>query len=552
VGGGRGVTGSAARKPRRRGGSEVRVFIHHDDTLQLALDCVAMLGKGRGIAYGWAMTPRGVATRLGVAAGRDAECAIDHCSFHQRPDVVPQDPRRAVVNGFTLVFDTPEDPRELVLTLAAGDRAIRADLRDTRINPDLAKATADRNWRVTFGLMLDAAGTPAMASLLRYQDRPFGAFAEWVARLPVVRGKVRDFGKLPEVEAGTTGAGEALVMLRAAAALPPEAEVTAAVVCWLRGEADALPEPILVRPADWHAARLPAALAGYARVDPGLLDRLQSIELLVRAELRGGEEVWVRIQPTPGTVPDLLDMAGRTTAGTIAMPLEATTAAGLDLLRQVVARREAAFGPTLAALSGPAATDAPAKLPRLGLILGVDDPAAARMFHVTAAAFEARCDTLLVMGSAADDVAEAFLRRGKVRVMVGVEAAQTLREAAGRAGIVAVDAAAFAEAVIAGDPDGAFAHPLDAADVARLLALHATAGCAPALADSLQRLLRARRMGDARFTPVQRAWPNRHAAEIANAHLQRLWATGSHGGSPHGSHPGNPDAPALQEPALHG
>jgi hypothetical protein len=516
------------------------VFIHHDETLQLALDCVAMLGAGRGIAYGWAMTPRGVATRLAVTAGREAECAIDHCSFHRHPTVAPQDPSRAVVHGFTLMFEAPEDPRDLVLTLTAGEHSIRADLRDARINTDLITATADRSWRFTFDLLLDTAGSPAMASLLRYQDRPFGAFADWMARLPVVRGKARDFGRLPEVEAGTSGAGEALVMLRAAAGLPPDAEIAAAVVCWLRGAADALPEPIVVRPADWHAARLPAALAFYARVDPGLLDRLQSIELLVRAEIRPGEEVWLRMQPTPGTVPDLLDMASRTIAGNLALPLEATTAAGLDLLRQVVARREAAFGPTLAALSGPPVSDVPARLPRLALILGVDDPAAARMFHVTAAAFEARCDTLLVMGAAADDVAEAFRRRGKVRVMVGVEAAQTLRDAAGRAGIVAVDATAFAEAVIAGDPDAAFARPLDAADVARLLALHATAGCAPALADSLQRLLRTRRSAEARFIPVQRAWPNRHAADIANAHLQRLWATGSAA------------APALQEPALHG
>jgi hypothetical protein len=536
----------AARDGRRdwsargRGGSEVRVFIHLDETLQLALDCVAMIGPGRGIAYGWAMTPRGVATQLGVAAGPGGDCTIDHCSFHARPDVVPQDPRRAVVNGFTLVFETPEDPRELALTLVAGDRTLRADLRDPRIETNLVKITADRNWRVTFGLLLDAAGSPAMASLLRHEGRPFGAFADWVARLPVVRGKARDFGRLPEVEAGSTAAGEALVMLRAATALPPEAEIAAAVVCWLRGEGDALPEPVLVRPADWHGARLPAALAGYARVDPGLIERLQSIELLVHAVTRPGEDVWVRIQPTPGTVPDLLDMAGRTMAANLALPVEAATAAGLDLLKQVVARREAAFGPTLAALAAPPAGDAPGTLPRLALILGVDDPAAARMFHVTAGAFEARCDTLLVMGAAADDVAEAFLRRGKLRVLVGIEAAQTLREAAGRAGIVAVDAAAFAEAVIAGDPEAAFACPLEAADVARLLALHAAAGCAPALADSLQRLLRARRAGDGRFAPVQRAWSNRHAAEIANAHLQRLWAAGGAG------------ARAIPEPALHG
>jgi hypothetical protein len=115
-------------------------------------------------------------------------------------------------------------------------------------------------------------------------------------------------------------------------------------------------------------------------------------------------------------------------------------------------------------------------------------------------------------------------------VLVGVEAAQSLREAAGRAGILAVDAAAYAEAIAAGTPEAAFSRPLDAGEVARLLALHAVAGCAPALTDSLQRLLRARRgasSAEARFAPIQRPWSNRHAADIVNAHLQRLWATGS-------------------------
>jgi hypothetical protein len=196
----------------------------------------------------------------------------------------------------------------------------------------------------------------------------------------------------------------------------------------------------------------------------------------------------------------------------------------------------------LGALAAQPVGEGGARLPRLALILGADDQLAARLFHVTAEEFESRCDTVLVMGSAADDVAQAFARRGKVRVMVGVEASQALRESAGRAGILAVDAAAFAEAVSAGRPEEAFSRPLDAGEVARLLALHAVAGCAPALTDSLQRLLRARRpQGETRFTPVQRAWSNRHAAEPVNAHLQRLWSAAS-------ARP----RPALPEVAAHG
>ena len=88
-----------------------------------------------------------------------------------------------------------------------------------------------------------------------------------------------------------------------------------------------------------------------------------------------------------------------------------------------------------------------------------------------------------------------------------------------------------------------------------MLALHAVAGCAPALTDSLQRLLRMRRGGaesrssqpreTARFAPVQRVWGNRHAAELVNAHLQRLWSVGT---APFAAIP----HAVVIEPALHG
>jgi len=507
------------------------VFVYLDETLQLALDCVAPLTPRRSVAYGWAMTPRGAATELSVSAGPEGDCPIEHCSFHPRPDVTPADPRRAAVNGFTLVFETPEEPRELALTLVADGAALRADLRDPGIEADLFKATADRAWRVTFGLMGEAAGNAALGSLLRYQGRPFGAFADWMARLPVVRGRAENFGQMPEVEALSAASGEVLLMLRAAAGLPREATVAAAVIGWLRGEPGAPPEPALLPLADWHGARLPAALAGYLRLDPAVLDRLHAMEIIVHAEPRPGEQIWLRCQPAPATVPELLDAACRASAATLALPVEAAASAGLDLLRQVIARREAAFAPTLAALAAPAETGG--RPPGLALILGADDPVAARLFHVTAPEFERRCGTVLVMGTAADDVAQVFARRGRIAVQVGVEAAASLRDAAGRTGILAVDAAAYAEAVAAGTPEAAFGRPLDAAEVARLLALHAVAGCAPSLTDSLHRLLRSRRGAEASFAPVARAWSNRHAAEPVNAHLARLWSTGA--AAPRGS-----------------
>jgi hypothetical protein len=175
------------------------------------------------------------------------------------------------------------------------------------------------------------------------------------------------------------------------------------------------------------------------------------------------------------------------------------------------------------------ASPPPGAAPRLALILGADDPTAARLFHVTAAEFERRCDRLLVMGEAADEVAQVFARRGRIAVTVGPEAALALRDAAGQQGILAVEAARYAEAVAAGRPEQALARPLGPAELARLLTLHAVAGCGPSLADSLARLLRLRDAGPgtAAFAPVPRAWSSTHAADLVNDHLARLWMVGA-------------------------
>ena len=314
-----------------------------------------------------------------------------------------------------------------------------------------------------------------------------------------------------------TASGEVVAMLRFPGVLPRDATVEATAIGWLRGEED-IAEPVPLAFAEAEAARLPAALAFYGRLDPAVTDRLQVLEVVLRAATGPGEAFCVRCQPAASTVPAMLDLACRATAASLVVPVEAVASSGIELLRRLIARREAAFGPVLGALAGPAG--GATALPRLVLILGADDPAAARMFQVTAEEVERRCDTVVVIGAAADETAQVFARRGKVGVLVGVAAAEALREAAGRAGVVALDATGFAAAVIAGDPDAAFDRPLAAGETARLLALHAAAGCAPELSDSLHRLVLARR--DGRFAPVQRDWANRHAASMINAHLAPL------------------------------
>ncbi|MGG5821038.1 hypothetical protein [Falsiroseomonas sp. HW251] len=497
------------------------VHVHLDDTLQLGLDAVAMLSPGRMIVLGWMVTPRGVETELSVA-GAAGECRLLHCSHHDRPDVRPSEPRLAGARGFALLAEVPPNPAALALTLAAGPLQVAADLLDERVGTDLLAPIADERAGIGFGLLRTARDVPALHSLLSHLGRPFGAFADWLAGLPALRGRAEALGPVAEAEALATAAGEVVAMLRFPGVLPADATVEAVAIGWLRA-ANGIAEPVPLPFADAEAARLPAALGFYGRIDPAAVDRLHVLEIVLRAETAPGQAVCIRCQPAEATVPVVLDLACRTTAASVVVPVEAIASAGLEWLRRLVARREAAFLPVLDALAGPAGDSA--ALPRLALILGADDSAAARLFHVTAEAIEQRCDRVVVIGAAADDTAQVFARRGRVEVLVGVEAAAALRDAAGRAGVHAIDAAAYAAAVIAGDPGTAFARPLQAGETARLLALHAAAGCAPELTDSLHRLLIARRGG--RFAPIQRDWANRHAGEMVNAHLERLWTATS-------------------------
>lgn len=490
------------------------MFVQVDESLQLGLDCVAALSPRRGIAYGWAMTPRTIGTEIAISAGADGECVIEHVAFHGRPDVVPADPRRTVVNGFALVFAMPEDARTLTFVVNAGTEQVRADMRDPAVGSNLFKATAERDWRTSFSLLQDCAQHAALAGLLHYQGRPYGAFADWLSRVPTVSGRTDQFGPLAEVDVLATPAGEALLLLRGAAGVPMDASAAIAVIGQVAPSEGEPPVAMALPTVDVHSVVLPGVLAVYARLDPALLERLQGFELVVNAELLPGQQVWMRARPRLVATPEFLDAAARAAPG--------RSAAALDLLRQVVARREAAFLPLLASGQHRRTPG----VARTALLLGADDPVATRLLHVEAAAFEARCDRLLVLGESADDVAEVFTRRGRIDVATGAEALAGLRAAA-EGGVMALDAKRFAEAVIEGNIDAAFARTLDGPALARLLTLHALGGCALPLADSLERMLRmAEATGTAAppFTPVVRPWSSHLAAERINGHLARLWS----------------------------
>jgi len=491
---------------------ETRVFVQGHETLQLRLDCVTALGPRRWIVYGWAATPRGVGSRIAVTAGAAGDCAIEHVSFHAHTATPLA--ANAVLHSFTLVFAPPEGARGFILTLTAGAETLRADLLDSAIPNDLVTATAERDGATSFRLFQACLGDPALAPLLHYQGQDFGAFSAWLTRMPHVAGRAVNLGPFAEVEALLSPAGEVLLMLRATTPMPHQATLSAVLAA----------HPHILQLHDVHVAVAGHALALYGRLDTGLRDTLAGLELVAEAEPQPGQTLHLRAHPRLVAAPDFLDAASRVLPGpgTLAPAL---AQAGMGLLRPILARREAAFAPRLGNL--PDAAPAWPETSRIAAILGADDPVVARLFHVAATTIEARCDHLLVFGEAAEEVAQIFARRGRLQVETGAQALVTLRQA--QHTLLPVDALRFAEALIDGQPDLAFANPLDAADLARLPVLHSLAGCALTLGDTLARLVRQRllecqgRGAEAALVPLARPWSSPQAAEMVHRHLTTLW-----------------------------
>lgn len=479
-----------------------------DESLRLAVDCVATLSDRLVAVYGWAATERQAPTELAVTAGAAGDCAIEHCSFHPRPDLARAAPPGTVVTGFTLLVATPPRPQALALLLHNGWAHLSLDLMDGSLETEIRRATAARDGGANFALLSACAEDAALAPLRSHAGLPYGVFQDWIDRLPLVRGRAAETGGVAEIEALASPAGEILLMLRDPD-ITASAEETGAVL--LGGMAGDGGEAIVLPLADSHKARLPGAVALYGRVESAWMDRLDGVEVIVQARLRRGRQGWLRCLPARVPAAGMLEAIRRGAA-------EAEAEGAHAFLRQVISRREAAFLPALAALAAlpPRGTGSGAS-ERLGLLLGADDGAAARLFQVDAAAFEQRCDTMLVLGEAAAEVAEVFARRGRVAVASGPHAWAALRNAAGRSGVLAVDAVRYAEAVAAGRGAAAFPPLLDAAQLARLLALHAVAGSDDALAGSLARLGAARPQARVAEDPVER-------------HIDRLWDAGGRGG----------------------
>lgn len=495
---------------------------------RLGLDCVATLPDGQALLLGWARAEAGAELVLEAGEDQPADASlIAHASFHPRPDLNAAGDNPPL--GFLLL--ATQLPPACRLLLRSGRHVTALEVSEDA--GDLTSALGTLPMEAGFTLLRDCAALPGLAPLLTRLPHPLGIFADWLTRLNPVRGKIpQNEPGLEEAESLLSLSGEVMVVIRGRAAFPPHAEMEA-LPFGLRTDATGRATAVSLPMRDWQVTVLPQAIIGHGHIDPGWADRLSVLDLAVRVQ--AWDSHWLRCRPRATTVPDLLDAVCRTTPFADTMP--SAGAAALDQLRLLVARREAHFTPLLATLAAQrAAPDAAGHLPRLGLVLGADDPLAARLFQVTAAEFEGRCDRLLVMGEAAEDVAQVFQRRGRLPVAVGAAAVEALRTAAGRSGVLAVEAPRYAEAVARGRPGEAFSRPLGATDLVRLLALHGAAGCDPAISDTLARLLRLSRLrpGEPAFLPANQGWSSPHAAEVVNAHLARLWSIGLTEAATHG------------------
>jgi hypothetical protein len=243
---------------------------------------------------------------------------------------------------------------------------------------------------------------------------------------------------------------------------------------------------------------------------------------------------WFRTQPdtldAPGFLAALGALAGSAAAG--------DAMHGFTWLRGVLEDRAAAF----AAMARPAARAAAPDAPLVAVLHGVDDPFAARLALLAAAAIERHAAEVLVVGPrvAAGTVADVFLERGRIPARTSLDLAAAVRRGTyARCVLVVIDVAALGEALLAGGAgvdtlfggrgDGArvathdtgapLARHIDGATLPDLMRLAAVAGTM----DGAQILNRLALLLDAgagalRFGPVHGAF-----GQVFGDHLAGFW-----------------------------
>ncbi len=510
------------------------MFVYVSDVFQLGLDCAAHLGDGRHMLYGWLMAPRGSQARISITAADGTPCPVVHHAHHPRADVVPTDRVAAEVRGFHIAFDLPEGARgALTLRANAGPMALQARLGDPAVETDLCKATAVREWGLNFALLDEVAehGTGRLP-LFGFLGRPYGAFADWIARVPRVGAHATGFGPLAELRGAVTPAGDVGVALRLPPGNPPLRSANLRCILLLHTDAgDGGPPDIHPVPlAAWRASPVAEALIGYGGTADAPAGAIVGADLLTEARI-GEERLWVRFQPALQDIPAFFDTLFATAQGPDARGERRAQCRAL--LGEILEERGRRTAAALAALPPGAAPAMPGPgAERLLLILGVEDSAAQRVIEAAADHLAGRCDRLLLLGNAAHDAAAALatLAAG-LPVLAGAPALRLLTEGS-HAAVAALSARSLAEAMIEERLDAALRDAALGPAIPRLLALHRLAGAEGELADSLARFVHmtqgaasgATQGAAARgWDPVAHSWAWRDAGGPLNTHLEALW-----------------------------
>ncbi|EFH12336.1 hypothetical protein [Teichococcus cervicalis] len=491
------------------------MVIYFSESLQIAIDCVALLGPRQHLICGWVMTPRGTPFDMRVLGPQGHEHRAAFRLLYARPDVTPPDPQAALVSGFTLVVEGVPESGALEVMLRSGELGGRINLRDSSISRDLQAVIAGQDWRINFRLLRAALERGEGLPLMRHQYRPYGAFAAWIARLPLVKQRAEQFGIMARLECLASPAGEYALGVQFAGRPERRLQIETIAIGALRAEDGGPDEMVLLPQEDGVAHQAANFGCAYGRVPPALLPRLRRLELVAQVSF-DEEMLWLRAEPRAEPVPGFLD-------GLALLPGEAMDGSiAAALLQGVLANRERGMLPALEALAR--ATPRPSGQPGLAIMVGVDEPACVPLLDILAPRIEAMCESLLLVGQRAEQAVQVFRRRGRIRASTEREAAIALgRAAEAGAAVVPLDPLRLGRAVIEDDLAALFAHRLEGEELALLRHLHAAAGCSADLADSLARLLRLREQPGQPWQPPGHAWRSPLAAHLANAHLERLW-----------------------------
>ncbi|WBV44751.1 hypothetical protein [Pseudoroseomonas cervicalis] len=504
------------------------MVIYFSESLQIAIDCVALLGSRQQLICGWVMTPRGTPFDMRVLGPQGREQRPAFRLLYARPDVTPPDPQAAMVSGFTLVIEGAPETGPLEMLLRSGEAGGRLNLRDGNINRDLQAVIAGQDWRINFRLLRAALERGEVLPLMRHQYRPYGAFAAWLSRLPLVKHRAEHFGIMTRMECLASPAGEYALGVQFAGRPERRLQIEAIAIGALRAEDGGPDELVLLPQEDGVAYQAASFGCAYGRVPAELLPRLRRLELVAQISF-DDETLWLRAEPRAEQVTGFLD-------GVASLPGEAMDGSvPVALMQQVLGNRERGLLPSLAALAQ--AVPRSSGQPGLAIMVGVDEPACVPLLDILAPRIEAMCSALLLIGKRAEQAVQVFHRRGRIAASTEREAAIALgRAAEAGAAVVPLDPLRLGRAVIDDDLGALFTHRLEGEELALLRQLHAAAGCSADLADSLVRLLKLREQPEQPWQPPAHGWRSPLAAHLVNAHLERLWTL--------------PARPAAEDPAA--